>query len=126
MEKKYRIVFLGLRENLAEFKESMFGLGVSADVVDRFVNKAPVVLKGNMTLGEAREYAEAVQRAGGRVNIQESGFFEKSFSRDKSPEIKPLGKFTMCPECGFKQLKAAFCDRCGFPLAKGEGGDIKS
>ena len=92
----------------------MSRLGVSADVGARIVRKAPVILKGEMTLGEARQYADAVQVAGGRVQIQNSGIFEEPSRGNSSFDIPPLEHFTMCPECGYKQMKAGACVKCGF------------
>ena len=117
MDKKYRVVFLGLKESSGHFKEGMSKLGVDAAIVDRVVQKAPVILKGDMTLGDARKYADAVFHAGGRVNIQEHGLFDEPTRNSKPLDIKSLGKFTMCPECGYKQLKGVSCERCGFLLS---------
>jgi hypothetical protein len=122
LDKKYRVVFLSLKGTLGNFKEGMSKLGVDAAIVDRVVQKAPVILKGDMTLGDARKYADAVFHAGGRVNIQEHGVFDQPMRSSKPLDIKSLGKFTMCPECGYKQLKAACCERCGFLLFQQGGG----
>ena len=118
VDKKYRIVFLGLVETPEGFKENMSRFGVNGAVVDQILQKAPVILKGDMTLGDARKYADAVHFAGGRVNIQESGLFEETKIRQGSMDIKSLEKFTMCPECGYKQLKKKFCERCGSHLGR--------
>ena len=116
MDKKYRIVFLGLLKSRDEFIHGMSRLGVSADVGASIVRKAPVILKGDMTLGEARQYADAVQVAGGRVHIQDSGFVEEPDRRYTFLEIPSLENFTMCPECGYKQMKGGACVKCGFRL----------
>ena len=108
MDKKYRIVFLGLLKGPVEFAQGMSGLGVGFTAIEEMIQKVPVVMKGGMTLREARAYADAVQEAGGRVNIHEV-------------EIKPLDKFTECPECGFKQLKGGACVKCGFVFHKEKG-----
>jgi len=113
MIKKYRIVLLSLLKSEEEFKQGMSRLGVSPTTVEQIILQAPVVLKGNMTLRDARQYADAVQHAGGRVNIQENGLFEEPARINRSPDIKSLENFTMCPECGFKQLKAKACVKCG-------------
>ncbi|MEJ2725638.1 MAG: hypothetical protein P8175_13535 [Deltaproteobacteria bacterium] len=114
MDKRYRIVFLGLLKGSEEFAQAMSGAGVKYRVIDEMIQKAPVVLKGGMTLREARTYADAVQDAGGRVIIQEHGFFEEPPQLRNEGGIKPLEEFTACPECGFKQLKARACAKCGF------------
>jgi hypothetical protein len=94
-------------ENEEAFKKRMSNLGVSIPMVDQMIHKAPVILKGDMTLREARQYADAVQLAGGKVNIQEHGLFEEL-------HIKLLEDFIMCPECGYKQLREKACVKCGY------------
>ena len=121
MDKKYRIVLLGLLKGPEEFEQGMSGLGAGFAAIEEIIQKVPVVLKGGMTLREARAYADAVQEAGGRVNIQEHGFFEESRQLRNEVEIKPLEKFTACPECGFKQLKGGACVKCGFVFEKERG-----
>lgn len=113
MTKKYRVLFLGLVENEEAFKKRMSNLGVSIPMVDQMINKAPVILKGDMTLREARRYADAVQLAGGKVNIQEHGLFEEQETINRSLHIKLLEDFIMCPECGYKQLREKACAKCG-------------
>ena len=61
-------------------------------------------------------FAEAVQGAGGKVTIQESGHFKESRHVDHSLSIASFQDFTMCPECGFKQPKDETCTKCGFRL----------
>ena len=113
MNKKYRVVFLSLMKGEEDLKSGMSDLGLSPAAVEKIIRRAPAVLRANMTLGEAREYADAVQEAGGRVNIQEDGFFEEPKKIGKTLEIKPLDQFTMCPECGQKQPKGEACVKCG-------------
>ena len=113
MTKKYRVLFLGLVGNEEAFKARMSKLGASIPTVDRMISKAPVILKGGMTLKEARQYADAVQFAGGKVNIQEQGLFEEQETMNRSLHIKPLEDFIMCPECGYKQLRERACVKCG-------------
>ena len=120
MTKKYRIVFLGLFESEEDFKLSMSRLGVSPEAIEQMIQRAPIVIKGEMTLGDARQYADAIQYAGGRVNIQECGVFEEPDQINRPFEIKTLENFTMCPECGFKQLKAEACVKCGHIFSKSE------
>ena len=108
-----------LLESKEEFKLRMSRLGVSPATVEQIIHNAPVVLKGNLTLGDARHYADAIQAAGGRVNIQEHGLFEEPERINRPLDIKSLENFTMCPECGFKQIKAETCAKCGFVLGEG-------
>jgi hypothetical protein len=114
--RKYRVVFLDLLESEDDFRERMGRLGVPPAIVDQIIRKAPVILKGGMILKDARQYADAIQDAGGRVSIQEHGLSEEPEQINKSFRIKPLEHFTMCPECGFKQLKGQSCVKCGSSL----------
>ena len=120
MVKKYRVLFHGLTEDEEDFKARMVGLGAPPDTVDRMIRDAPVVLKGGLTLGAARDYAEAVQEAGGRVKIEEQGHFEESTQVEIISPIASFENFTMCPECGLKQRKGETCIRCGFRFASSE------
>ena len=116
MEKKYRVVLFGLMKGEEDFKSGMAELGLSPAVADEMIQGTPAVLRENMTLGEARQYADAVQEAGGRVNIQDDGVFAEPKRLEKKSGIKSLERFTMCPECGHKQLKGKACVKCGFFL----------
>lgn len=119
MAKKYRVLFQGLLEDKEAFKAKMIYLGAPPESVDRMIQEAPVILKGDLSLGGARQYADAVRGAGGRVMIQEHGYSEEPMRNNYVSSIAPLENFTMCPECGLKQPKGEICDRCGFRLNNG-------
>jgi hypothetical protein len=123
VDKKYRVVFLSLVENEKDFQQEMSKLGVASPMIEQIINKAPVILKGGLTLEDARTYAGAIQHAGGRVKVQEYGGFEEQEQTDSFLDIKPLESFTMCPECGFKQLREEACVKCGFVFREGEAGE---
>jgi len=114
MDKKYCVVFENLIKSQEVFHNGMARLGVSAFIIERIIQNAPVILKGDLTLSEARRYAEVVQGAGGKVSIQEYGISKEPKRPGKSIGIEPFESFTMCPECGFKQLRADTCVKCGF------------
>jgi ribosomal protein L32 len=112
--KTYRVVLLGRMEEKQDFEEKMETLGFSPANLQDLIAKRPSALKAGLPLGEAREYADAVQEAGGKVNIQEDGVSE-AFTRVHPPiEIRSLQDFTRCPECGHRQIKAEACVKCGF------------
>ncbi len=96
----------------------MTRLGADPDIVDAMIRKAPVVLKESLNLKASRKYANAVSKAGGRVEIQEYAKKPKK----QGILIVPFKDFTMCPECGLKQQKKETCVRCGFRLVKIENG----
>jgi hypothetical protein len=114
MARIYRIVLLGLVETDAQFITGMASqFGVAPTRAKHIIESAPVVLKKDLSLGEAREYAEVLQRAGGKVHIQEQGEAEEPERERGCAEIKSFGDFTLCPECGFTQIKAESCVKCG-------------
>jgi len=121
--KKYRVVFLGLVGNEEAFKAKMSEMGLSTPGVETLIGKAPLILKGDMTLREARQYADAVLLAGGRVHIQEHGLFEEPEEVSKSFHIKPLEDFMMCPRCGYKQLRESACVKCGYVFERKKTGE---
>ena len=114
MTKTYRVVLLGRIEEKQDFEEKMGKLGFSPDQLRDLIAECPSALKAGVPLGEAREYAEALQDAGGKVNIQEDGVSEGSKRVHPPMEIRSLKDFTMCPECGHRQIKAEACVKCGF------------
>ena len=119
MEKRYKVVFLGLVKTEDNFKEGMSRLGMSPTEIERIIIEAPVILKEDMTIGIARRYADDIMQAGGKVNIEEHGFFEDAPEKKTgSLKIEPLESFTMCPQCGHKQLKSEQCVKCGFTLSE--------
>lgn len=115
MAKKYRVTLFGIKAEEKVFRQNMAKLGVYSSTLDKYIEKTPVVLKRDLSLEEARRYAEAIINAGGFVNIQETGEFpDKSSVEQKS--IPSKEDFILCPNCGFKQKKEDFCVRCGFDL----------
>ncbi|MBN2420588.1 MAG: hypothetical protein JXL81_14450 [Deltaproteobacteria bacterium] len=115
MIKKYRLIFKGLNKSEMEFKDRMCQLGVSAETSSEIIRRAPIVIKKDVTLRYARQYADAVQEAGGIIKIEEHGCFEED-KFNYSSGIISLEDFTMCPECGYKQPKVNQCIKCGFSL----------
>jgi hypothetical protein len=113
---QYRVVFLGLSEREDAFKTGMEGFGVATSITEEIIQKAPVVLKGGLTLSAAQRYGAAVQKAGGRIVIQSYRNSVGPPVRHPKASIEPMENFTMCPECGYKQHKTTFCLRCGSAL----------
>jgi hypothetical protein len=114
--KKYRVLFHHPLIDETAFRAGMARMGVSHGAVERMLAAAPVILKEGITLGEARQYAEAVQVAGGRVTIHENGFVETAGNANAPPVIAAFRDFTMCPRCGFKQQREGHCMKCGLVL----------
>lgn len=116
MNRVYRVVFLGLLEKEEYFKSRMSKMGISPDLVENIIEKAPVVLKESQSLEYIRKYAEAVYRAGGDVNIRACNAGDPV--RDDSGDIPAMDEFTQCPQCGYKQIKNKTCTKCGFVLIR--------
>jgi hypothetical protein len=115
--KQYRVVFLGTMNDDETFRNNMARLGVSYTDVNKCIENAPVVLKRDLRLADARRYADAIIDAGGLINIQETGEIpEARFPAEKRISSPPQD-FVLCPNCGFKQKKEDFCVRCGFGLS---------
>lgn len=119
MTKKYRVLFQGLTREEDIFRAGMKSLGVDTTAIDKLIGDAPIIMRGDLTLSAARRYAEVVQEAGGRVTIQEHGYFKESRRMNHNLNIPPFQNFTMCPRCGLKQQKEGVCARCGFGLDDG-------
>ena len=116
MTKQYRVVLLGFKDNADAFRDKMSKLGVAYDTLDKYIRKAPIVLKRDLDLADARRYADAIINAGGLVNFQETGEFPESPSFTDKRISAPDPDFVLCPNCGFKQKKEDCCVRCGFDL----------
>ncbi len=91
----------------------MLKLGVTTTAVNQALEKAPVVLKSGLSLGNSRAYADAVQNAGGRVAIREQASYEEAEPIERALDIKSFESFAMCPMCGHKQLRTKTCVKCG-------------
>lgn len=115
--KRYCVIFLNLVKEKDYFISAMSRLGINHATAVRIIQKAPVILKADMTLDEARRYAEAVNRAGAVVRIKEDGDFGTGRT-DPSIKIMTFENFVMCPRCGYKQLRGPGCNRCGFHFFK--------
>lgn len=116
MAKKYRVTLFGIKTEEAVFRKNMAKLGVSDSTLNKYIERAPIVLKRNLRLEQAREYADAIIDAGGFVNIQETGEFPNKSSVEKK-SISFKEDVIICPNCGFKQEKKDVCARCDFDLS---------
>jgi len=118
MGDKYRVVLMGIENSPAYFEREMTRRGVPRASVRRILTMAPVVIKKDLGVEEARRFAAAVRAAGGRVEVQA---WENSRGHaEEDPELlgPPLSAFTVCSQCGLKQRAGGTCERCGNPLKK--------
>jgi hypothetical protein len=115
MTKRYCIIFQGVLAGHERFRQRMEALGATQEVIERMMSRAPLVVKDELTLGEARRYSDLIREAGGRVAIYDRGWGEGPVPRMGHPwSVAHLDKFTPCPRCGLKHLKVESCPRCGF------------
>ena len=112
-DKKYLCVFRGFRGDEESFRAAMGRHGLGEKFLGDLIAKAPVVVKRDVELREARRYADILQEAGGIVSIVENGEFTDRKKPARKYPIKSFEAFVMCPECGFKQAGSANCERCG-------------
>jgi hypothetical protein len=113
MDKSYKVIFASLLKEAGYFKGRMLKLGVSENVSEGLIKKAPVILKQGLSLKDARKYADAVFHAGGKVTIQVERSNKANPEKNTVSSIVSLKNFTMCPQCGYKQLKTGTCIKCG-------------
>lgn len=122
MGKRYLCIFRGVYGSEDRFRAAMHQFGLSEAFLDQLISRAPVVIKRDVDLKEARRYFDALQDAGGLVSIVENGITKRE-KRETGLEqrIAPFEAFVMCPECGLKQSASARCVKCGRKLG-GEAG----
>lgn len=118
MDKRYRVIFSNLLKEKDFFKNRMLRLGVSGDVSEEIIKKAPVILKRNLILRDARVYAEAILEAGGKVAIHDEDNWDEDGSDGASTGIVGMKDFIMCPQCGHKQVNSGGCIKCGLIFNK--------
>ena len=116
MKRRYCVIFKDLIKERDFFISEMSGLGIDLKTSVKILEKAPVILKADLTFEEAKRYASAVTGAGGKVKIEGYGIFENE-QIIQSLKIKTFENFIMCPRCGHKQLKESSCARCGFSFS---------
>jgi len=119
MTKRYCIIFQGVLAGHERFRQRMAALGASADVLDRMMSRAPLVVKDELTLGQARKYSELIREAGGKVAIYDRGWGEHLEHRMGHPwAVTHFERFTPCSRCGLKHLKGETCPRCGLMVGE--------
>lgn len=119
MDKKYLCIFKGVKGDEAGFRAAMHRLGLGDEFLDELIARAPVVVKRDVELREARRYADTLQDAGGLVSILENGVVAEKRPTGGVRPITPFEDFAMCPECGFKQAGSPRCVKCGRRLESG-------
>lgn len=98
-EQRYRIVFVGLCDDLPgtkkKFRENVSKIfKIDAAQIDRLLAKTPVILKGDLTKEKADSIANKMTLAGGRVSIEsdKSGTIQ---SQKTVSAKKPQAKFNL-------------------------------
>jgi len=119
MTKRYCVIFQGVLDGHERFRQRMTALGTTPDVLERMMSRAPLVVKGDLTLGQARRYSELIREAGGKVAIYDRGWADGLEHRMRQPwAVAHFERFTPCPRCGLKHLKGEICPRCGLMVSE--------
>lgn len=119
MPKRYCVIFQGLMSDQERFRHRMAALGASPDVLERMMSRAPLVVKEDLTLEQAKRYSDLIRGAGGKVAIYDRGWGERHAHRLSHPwAVAHFEKFTPCPRCGLKHLKGETCPRCGLMISE--------
>jgi hypothetical protein len=116
MNKVYRVIFIGLRQTKEYFKKRISVLGVTPEVADTMLEKAPVILKEAESLEYIKRYARAIINAGGNVDIR--SYYSAGLKETEPGLIPGMSSFTQCPRCGHRQPKKELCVRCNFNLSQ--------
>jgi hypothetical protein len=124
VKRRYCVIFKDLIKEKEFFISGMSGLGIDSKTSVKILEKAPVILKADLTFEEAKRYAGAVNRAGGKVKIEGYSVFENE-QINQSLKIKTFENFVMCPRCGYKQLRKSSCARCGFSFSNQNRNSLK-
>jgi ribosomal protein L32 len=124
VKRRYCVIFVDLNKERDFFVSEMSGLGVDSETAVKILQKAPVILKSDMSFEEAKRYADAVKMAGGRVKLEGYSILGNG-QVNQSLTIKKLENFIMCPQCGYKQLDESACMRCGFSFSKQNRNGLK-
>jgi ribosomal protein L32 len=124
VKRRYCVIFKNLIKERDFFVSEMSELGIDLKTTVKILKKAPVILKADMSFEEAKRYASAVNRAGGKVKIEGYTIFENE-QINQSLKIKTFENFIMCPQCGHKQLRESSCARCGFSFSNQNRNSLK-
>jgi len=114
MDKRYKVILLSLLKDGDYFKDQMSLMGVSGAACEELIKKAPIIMKKDLSLQDARKYADAVYQAGGKVAIKDYETPGDNSLNNSLFNMVSLKNFIMCPQCGYKQVKTGTCIRCGF------------
>ncbi len=115
----YKVIFLGLSvAGLEEEARLLSGLqkkfNLSPEKAERLVQRVPIVVKKGITREEMERYVKAFEEIGGRVRVEEESVAEPL----KISVPPPDHKMMTCPRCGFEQIEADACVKCGAVISK--------
>lgn len=122
-EPRFKIVFDGelmpnvsleqTQSNLAELFKS------SAERIASLFSGSPVVLKRDLGEDEARQYQQALQKAGAKVRLEaEQASLSLADIDGATPQVASDANSMDCPKCGHQQPKASECSACGVIIEK--------
>lgn len=121
-ETRFKIVFDGelmpdisleqAQSNLAELFKS------SADRIASLFSGSPVVLKRDLGENEARQYQQALQKAGANVRMEADQAASLSLTDIEEAKPQAADNTMACPKCGHQQARADECVACGVIIEK--------
>ena len=116
----YKVIFLGLTvAGLEEEARLITGLekkfNLSPEKAERLLQRVPIIVKKGITREEMERYVKAFEEIGGRVRVEEEAVVEPL---EISPRPTSEQKLMTCPRCGFEQIEADICIKCGIVISK--------
>lgn len=100
------------QSNLAELFKS------SAERITALFSGSPVVLKRDLGEDEARQYQQALQKAGANVRLEAEQTANLSLTDIGEAKPQASDDAMACPKCGHEQAKSNECSACGVVIEK--------
>jgi len=124
---RYKVVFLGLalaspEEEIRLLKGLQKKFNLTPEKAEGLLQRVPIVVKKGASREETEKYVRAFDEIGGKVRVEEEPFETLEISpeplREEGPGRTPKRATMSCPQCGFEQVEADQCARCGVVMAK--------
>jgi len=116
----YKVIFLGLTVAGPEEEARLIAglqkkFNLSPEKAERLLERVPIVVKKGITREEMERCVKAFEGIGGRVRVEEEA---GAGPLEISPPPIPEQKRMTCPQCGFEQIEADACLKCGIIVSK--------
>jgi len=117
MEKRYRLLFIGVAGDEGHFRAELQAKGVQDRLIDQMFELAPVIIKQGLSLAQARHYADMLRAMGAKITILDDQGAPRARQSKDAPLVTPMSEFVPCPQCGLVQPEGSVCYRCGADLS---------